>query len=335
MNRLQKKCIIASSGLHGLLVLILFVGPAFFSKQQPPEEYHVITVIDGAKITDGPTRGGGNPNVTEMPKAAPAPAPTPPAQPPKPEPQEEKPEPAPQKVEVKDPPKAVEEPAPVKRPQPREVVRKEDPDGEPTPKKSVKTQPKFDFTEVVRGGKTSKNSTGKTGSSNSKIELKPTTRTANSSSRSASSSSSSSSRSDKQNQIWNKIASGLGSAKNNVLSGTGSSTSVEMPGPGGEAFVNYGDLIGNVYQSRYDRALLAAGDIADKNASVDVSVTIARTGRVVSGRITRRSGNVALDKLVQRILDQVDFVAPFPDGTRDAQRSFNITFDLKTRRLTG
>ncbi len=31
MNRLQKKCVIATAGLHLLLLVILFVGPAFFN----------------------------------------------------------------------------------------------------------------------------------------------------------------------------------------------------------------------------------------------------------------------------------------------------------------
>jgi len=30
MNRLQKKCILATAGIHLLLLVILLVGPAFF-----------------------------------------------------------------------------------------------------------------------------------------------------------------------------------------------------------------------------------------------------------------------------------------------------------------
>ena len=33
MNRLAKKCLIASAGLHLLLFVILLVGPAFLSKK--------------------------------------------------------------------------------------------------------------------------------------------------------------------------------------------------------------------------------------------------------------------------------------------------------------
>jgi TonB family protein len=38
MNRLQKKCFIASAGTHLLLMLILFIGPAFMSAKNPKSE---------------------------------------------------------------------------------------------------------------------------------------------------------------------------------------------------------------------------------------------------------------------------------------------------------
>ncbi len=61
MNRLQKKCFIASAGFHLLLLLILFVGPAFFSGSKP-RNTEVLTFFDLSKVTDGPTTGTGNPN---------------------------------------------------------------------------------------------------------------------------------------------------------------------------------------------------------------------------------------------------------------------------------
>ena len=38
MNRLQKKCFIASAGMHLLLVLILIIGPAFLSSKSKIED---------------------------------------------------------------------------------------------------------------------------------------------------------------------------------------------------------------------------------------------------------------------------------------------------------
>ncbi len=37
MNRLQKKCVIATAGFHLLLLVILFVGPAFFWSREKPD----------------------------------------------------------------------------------------------------------------------------------------------------------------------------------------------------------------------------------------------------------------------------------------------------------
>jgi hypothetical protein len=34
MNRLQKKCVIVTAGIHLLLLVILMVGPAFFRSEE-------------------------------------------------------------------------------------------------------------------------------------------------------------------------------------------------------------------------------------------------------------------------------------------------------------
>jgi len=69
MNRNQKKCFIASSGLHLLLLVILFVGPAFLSSSEksdsrPPIDFIALKTIDEA------LSGGGGPNARPL---APAP----------------------------------------------------------------------------------------------------------------------------------------------------------------------------------------------------------------------------------------------------------------------
>jgi hypothetical protein len=46
MNRLQKKCFIASAGTHLLLVLILFIGPAFLSaKNTKSEDFQLLDFV--------------------------------------------------------------------------------------------------------------------------------------------------------------------------------------------------------------------------------------------------------------------------------------------------
>ena len=45
MNRLQKKCVIATAGFHLLLLVILFVGPAFFNEKPKADDSPVLDVI--------------------------------------------------------------------------------------------------------------------------------------------------------------------------------------------------------------------------------------------------------------------------------------------------
>jgi TonB family protein len=74
MNRLQKKCFIASAGFHLLLVLIVLIGPAFLSSQPRSDDILLITFIP-LKTTDLNVSGGGSPK---------APPPAPAVQPPQP-----------------------------------------------------------------------------------------------------------------------------------------------------------------------------------------------------------------------------------------------------------
>lgn len=89
MNRTQKKCFMASVGLHLLLLLVLLVGPALsFSGKTP-----TVTPIDfiPSKIIEGAMAGGGDPNANPPPPAPPQP-PTP-EQPPRIEQPKELPQP--------------------------------------------------------------------------------------------------------------------------------------------------------------------------------------------------------------------------------------------------
>ena len=53
-------------------------------------------------------------------------------------------------------------------------------------------------------------------------------------------------------------------------------------------------------------------------------MVLLRSGEVLSARISRRSGLPALDKSVEAALNRVKRVAPFPEGSKDEQRSFTI-----------
>ena len=119
----------------------------------------------------------------------------------------------------------------------------------------------------------------------------------------------------------------------NIRSGTGSATKVEEGfGEGtGPSYASYAAWVWRVYESAWVRP----EDASIENAVVEVSVTIARDGTVIDKRITRRSGDHAVDASVQRTLDRITTVGrPFPDGAKDKQRNYIIPFNMKTNRGT-
>ena len=87
MNRLQKKCFIASAGVHSFLALLLVFGPGFISTRSKSDDLPILDFVP-VKTVDALISGGGNPKA-QLPPAAPAPqaqpAPTPPAPQPLPE----------------------------------------------------------------------------------------------------------------------------------------------------------------------------------------------------------------------------------------------------------
>jgi TonB family protein len=122
MNRLEKKCFIASAGFHLLLALILLVGPAFIGPSQAPPDNMPILDFIPLKTVDTLISGGGDPD------AKPPPAP-PPQRPPDPAP----PAPVSPAVAERDLPK--DPPKPDKAEESLEVTKK--------PKIDVNTTPKI------------------------------------------------------------------------------------------------------------------------------------------------------------------------------------------------
>jgi len=110
------------------------------------------------------------------------------------------------------------------------------------------------------------------------------------------------------------------------------STTVEIGGStGGEAFASYRDVIFNAYY----HAWITPDSVTDRTASVDAKVTIARDGTILSAEIVRPSGNVALDKSVERALRFVTKLPPFPASARDEERTFKIQFSLEAKDTSG
>jgi protein TonB len=102
MNRLQKKCVIASAGFHLSLVVILFIGPGFLSSKSATPDLPILDFVP-IKTVDELVSGGGE--RTAKPPPAPVETKPEPPQPPQPKPPtpEPKPDPEPQKEIAKDP----------------------------------------------------------------------------------------------------------------------------------------------------------------------------------------------------------------------------------------
>jgi len=298
MTRIQKKCLIASAGLHGLLVLVIAFGAAFQPRpKQLPQ--HRINVVPSRLVDSMLAGGGGNPNLPRTEEMVrgntlePIP-PTPPApKPPEPKPPLPKP-PAPQPEPVRNSAKPTDQP----RTKPVETSK---PTVTPTP-----TPPKLDLVPTVR-----------TDAAKVKAQKEAEAREV----------------ARAQAERQRLLANALGKAQNNVVAGFQNGTQVEVGGPGGEAYANYSLLV----EAAYRDAIQAVTDLSDRDFTVKVEVVIARSGRVMLSRIVRRSSNPVMDRAVQRALDKVQSqgLPPFPTDAKDSERKFTIDYSFRARKATG
>ncbi|SPE51187.1 putative TonB family protein [Verrucomicrobia bacterium] len=284
MNRLQKKCFIASAGCHLLLALILVVGPAFISSRSRLEDMPTIDFVP-TKLIDQAFSGGGNPRAQPPPPAPPAPAQ--PALPPPPQPQQ---------ASVPEPPK---ERVPRTQPDPESL--------EPAKETRTTHLPEISTTVVKRKPRT--NSTPREPSE-------------------------ADSRAQRLAAARSQAAALIGHAANSLRNDLSPSTTIDDnygPDGGGEAYANYAQFVKSVYEN----AWIPPDDAANDEAITKVTITIASNGSVVSSHIIRRSGDSSVDSSVQRTLDRVTYIAPFPEGSKDKQRIYTINFNLKAKRLLG
>src|ERR1051325_1552179 len=63
MNRLEKKCLIASTGTHLFLFLLLVFGSAFFVSRDKTMSLRPLTAVPTRLVDDALSGGGGNPNI--------------------------------------------------------------------------------------------------------------------------------------------------------------------------------------------------------------------------------------------------------------------------------
>jgi TonB family protein len=278
MTRLQKKCVIATAGFHLLLLVILLVGPAFFTSKPKIDDSQVLDVIP-ANLVDAAVSSGVRGATPPAPTPVVTPQPTPPAPAPTPAPPQPRPAPtpAPQKVERVEPVKPV-------KPDPTPVVK-------PTTARSDKIKVNLTLTERTVSQNTPKTTTE-----------------------------------DSQKQA-RAIKNALRSLKNNLSS----ATTVDMPGDSSAAYADYASVV----KSIYEQAWLPPDNAANDDANVKVRVIIASDGTVISAHIITPSGDNGVDATVQRTLNRVSFIAPFPAGTTDKERTYIINFNLKAKRMLG
>jgi TonB family protein len=267
MNRLQKKCVIATAGFHLLLLVILFVGPAFFWAREKPDDSPVLDMI-AANLVDSVSTGAQN---AQPPPPAPAPIVMPPPE-----------------------PKPIVQPTPVPAPTLAERVEKffKSESAKPTsvPAENQPHAPKVNLTPVTREAPKNSSTPTKTTSDNSKA-----------------------------------IKSALAALRKNLSS----ATEIAPIGNSSAAAANYAQVVKSVYE----QAWVLPDDMASDQANTKVRVTIASDGTVISARVVAPSGDASLDASVQRTLDRVQFIAPFPSGSTDTERSYIINFNPQIKRL--
>ena len=261
MNRLQKKCVLATAGVHLLMLVILLVGPAFFERRPKADDLQVLDIIPANLIDAQFTSGVRN---AQPPPPVMLPAPQPPA---------------PQPVVSQPPPKPTPEPS----------VKQEPLNLQPIPDKVQPRKIQIDTHVVSRNGS-------------------QTTSTPDNSA---------------------QQARALRKAIKNLKQNFSASTTVDMPGNSSVAYANYASAVKSVYE----QAWLLPNSIANDNENVKVTVTIANDGTVISARIIGSSGDDVLDASVQKTLERVTFVAPFPEGSTDKQRTYTINFNPQLKRM--
>lgn len=330
MDRTQKKCLVGSMLFHGFLLLLIVFGSAFFVAKEKPLNLPAIKInaIPTILLDQALAGGGGNPNLprtddqqkgqTLLPQPAPAPpppAPKPQSKPAQPEPQ---PEPPPQPVkEVKKP--AEQAKPPVIKPNPLTKV-------EPKPKET--TPPKDDILSQLTPVKRTTVDKEKAKREAEKAKREAEERAA---AREAERQAAEQARQARVAQ--ERFAKAVGQATSSLQRGFSSGTKVEIGGPGGEAYASYDAFV----QAAYYDAWQVQSDVSDEDSVVRVKVTIARDGRIVDSRIVGRSSSSIVDRTVQRALDKVrrDGLRPFPEGATESERTYNINFNLKAKRLSG
>ena len=123
---------------------------------------------------------------------------------------------------------------------------------------------------------------------------------------------------------------GLRKSVKNLRTQLSAGIKVNVSGANAAAFTSYAQYVVSVYRRTWEP--LIPKTLARSRVAV-VSVTVDRTGKVLSARVVRKTGDAALDRSVQSALDRVRSIGkPFPSGSNDSKRTFTLDF---TPRIQG
>lgn len=263
MNRLQKKCLIASAGFHVLLALVLLVGPGFLSSPPKLEDVPTLDFIP-VKTVDDLTSGGGNPNA--KPPAALA---APPQAPPQPQPQPAA-------------PKHVSEP---------------EPDPQP-PEPSTSKQKKTDFKEADGIEPAKQPKARKIEISKTLITRKRDTSAADKRAREEAQA-----QAKAADDARRRLAHQIGQVAENIGNDISGGTAIELKGPGGGGlpYANWKAAIRAIYERAWLLPEGVVDDDAEAFASVtiarDGAVLSHSISRHSSDPVVDRSVQAALDRV--------------------------------------
>ena len=116
----------------------------------------------------------------------------------------------------------------------------------------------------------------------------------------------------------------LNKSLNRLNSNLSGSTAVKAP-LGRFAAANYESLIRRKYMDATFHPGAISGDPV-----VKVRVVIARSGSVISARIVNSSGVTSWDRSVQKSLDRVKHIGPFPKSISGSQKTFTLNFNSRS-----
>ena len=152
-----------------------------------------------------------------------------------------------------------------------------------------------------------------------KVNLKPTIRQPDSSKAKAQQEAA-----ERARKAYAKRQQSLNKSLNRLNNNLSSSTAVKAP-LGRLAAANYESLIRRKYMDATFHPGAISGDPV-----VKVRIVIARSGNVLSARIVNGSGVNSWDRSVQKSLDRVKHIGPFPKAISGAQKTFTLNFNSRS-----